>query len=176
MSFESNARKIQEIAAKLGVNPAWLDALINFETGGSYDPLKKGPTSTGAHGLIQIINSTARTDFGYPDSLSLVQDYPTFDEQMDGIVYPYLKKYMPFKTQQSLYMAVFYPAYRFVPPDREFPMDVQKANPGIKTPQDYINFVNRRIQQSTLHFPPATVLPLIIAAAGLWFLYKRFSR
>jgi hypothetical protein len=176
MSFESNARKIAEVAAKLDVDPSLLDALINFETAGSYDPLKAGPATTGARGLIQIIDSTARSDFGYSDSLALISDYPTFDEQMDNVVYPYLKKYSPFKTQQSLYMAVFYPAYRFVPPDKQFPPEVQRVNPGIRTPQDYINFVNRRIRRDTLHFPPATAPLLVIAAAGLWFLYKRFSR
>jgi hypothetical protein len=174
MSFESDQAKIKEIADKLRVNPAWLDALINFETGGSYDPLKQGPAITGARGLIQVIDSTARTTFGYADSLSLVQDYPDFDSQMDSVVYPYLKHYMPFTTQQSLYMAVFYPAYRFVDPNTKFPDNVIAVNPGINTPRDYINFVNKRIRQSSMHFPMSGI-PLAIIAVVVYFLYKKFS-
>lgn len=181
MSFESDQAKIKEIADKLRVNPAWLDALINFETGGSYDPLKQGPAITGARGLIQVIDSTARTTFGYADSLSLVQDYPEFDSQMDSVVYPYLKHYMPFTTQQSLYMAVFRPTYRFVDPNTKFPDYVIDANRDpktgkatIQTPQDYINFVNKRIRQSSMHFPMSGI-PLAIIAVVVYFLYKKFS-
>lgn len=174
MSRETDTAKIAEIAGRLGVNPAWLDALINFETAGTYDPLKAGSSVTGARGLIQIIDSTARSDFGYADSLSLVRDYSTFDDQMEGIVYPYLKKYTPYSTQQSLYMAVFYPAYRFVDQLKPFPPDVQRLNPGIKTPQDYITFVNARIKPETLHFPTWSPLLIIALAAGAWLIYRRY--
>jgi hypothetical protein len=173
MSKESDGAKIREIAARLGVDPSWLDALINFETAGTYDPLKAGSPITGAHGLIQVIDSTARSEFGYADSLSLVKDYPTFNEQMEGVVYPYLAKYKPYSTQQSLYMAVFYPAYRFVDPDKQFPKVVQAVNPGIHTPQDYINFVNARIKTETLHFPTWSPLLLVALAAAAWWLTRR---
>lgn len=175
MSKETDSAKIKQVAGWLDVDPSWLDALINFETAGSYDPLKAGSSVTGAHGLIQVINSTAQSDFGYPDSLSLVKDYPTFDDQMDNVVYPYLAKYVPYTDQQSLYMAVFYPAYRFVDPKMLFPANVRQVNPGISCPQDYINFVNARIKTSAMHFPlSASVLPILVAGGlAAWYLLKR---
>jgi hypothetical protein len=180
MSKESNAAKIAEVAQSLGVDPSWLDALINFESAGSYDPLKAGPISTGARGLIQVTDSTARDFFKYQDSLELAQAHPTFDDNMDNVVYPYLahyKKQAPYTTQQSLYMAVFYPAYRFVDPNKPFPENVQKSNSGIRTPLDYIKFVNSRVRGMHFPFVQAGINPpllLLIVAAGLWLIYKRF--
>jgi hypothetical protein len=75
---------------------------------------------------------------------NLVKKYPTREKQLRGPVYKYLLKRSPFrKTDQDLYMAIFYPDYRGVPPTKIFPSDVRRDNPGIKTPQDYINLVNR---------------------------------
>lgn len=172
MSAASDAAKIKEIAVRLGTNPAWLDALINFETAGTYDPLIAGSSVTGAHGLIQIIDSTARSEFDYPDSLSLVRAYSNFDDQMEYVVYPYLAKYKPFPTQQSLYMAVFYPKYRFVDPQTPFPASVTAVNRNIYTPADYIQFVNSRIKTDALHNFGLPLVALAGTAAVVWALMK----
>lgn len=158
---------IRDVAAQVGTDPAYLDALINFETGGTYDPFIKNPRSS-ARGLIQIIDKTAQDIFNAQDSLALVNAHPTFESQMYGVVLPYLKKYAPFPTKQSLYMSVFYPAYRYVPEDQKFPSWVPKNNPGIYTPADYIAFVDKRIKNPVI-VQSSIVLVAIVAGAAFAF-------
>lgn len=75
---------------------------------------------------------------------TLVTKYPDRISQLQGPVYDYLKKGMPYTTNpQDLYMQVFYPVARKWAANREFSNDVKKVNPGIKTPQDYVNMVER---------------------------------
>lgn len=174
--MDARARKIQQVASRLGVSASWLDALINFETGGTYSVFASNPNSS-AKGLIQVMDSTARTEFGARDSLELSNKFPTFDAYMDGVVFPYLSKYMPFTTKQSLYLAVFYPAYRYADPLTEFPESVKSSNPGITRVQDYIDYVDRRASNSL--FPKTVPLLLLTAGAviGMWYLMrKRDSR
>lgn len=166
------AQKIREIAARLGVPASWLDALINFETGGTYDVFARNPHS-GAMGLIQVTNTTARSEFGVSDTLELSNTFSTFESYMDNVVYPYLSKYAPFQSRQEFYMAVFYPKFMDVPPDTAFPAYVQKANPGIVTVQDYMNFVDRRIREDTLLIPKLLPVALALGAAGILFFYLR---
>lgn len=170
----SKADKIREIANRLGTNPEWLDALINFETAGTYNPKIKNPRSS-ARGLIQVIDATAVSDFNMPDSLSLIRKYPTFNEQMENVVYPYLAKYAPFASKQELYMAVFYPKYRRVSPDTIFPEKVREVNPNITTVQDYVDFVDRRVKTEKLALRQnAGKLGLVLAAGvGLYFIMRR---
>lgn len=159
------AEKIQSVARRLSIPPQWLDALINFETGGTYSTTIKNPYSS-ARGLIQFTDAAAR-DLGFTDSLSLVNTYPTFTGQMEYAVYPYLKKYAPFSTKKQFLMSVFYPAYRNMPSDTVFPEHIRKVNPGINTIQDYINFVNSRIKKDALFFPKVLAVPVLIGAAVL---------
>jgi hypothetical protein len=164
--------KIMEIAAKLSADPAWLDAVINFETGGTYDVFAKNPIS-GAMGLIQVTNSTAQGEFGAANTQALSNSYPDFDQYMDNVVYPYLRKYAPYRSKQELYMAVFYPAYRKVDPQTRFPADVTLQNPGLRIVQDYMNFVDSRIDWQMALFPKAAPLLAIAAAGvGIWFMSR----
>jgi len=133
-------KAIVDVAKKLNVkNPEWLKKVILFESRGN--PGIKNPNSS-ARGLIQFMNSSAR-EMGYKDSEDLIKKHPTDVGQLAGPVYDYLKRYAPFPTEQSLYMAVFYPKYRYENPDRVFPRRVRKANPGIRKIQDYVDLVNR---------------------------------
>jgi len=79
---------------------------------------------------------------------TLVARYPTRVAQLDGPVYDYFKYKLAGKrlngTEQDLYMTVFHPASRRVSPDSLFPADVRRDNPGIDTPQDYIDLVNSK--------------------------------
>lgn len=168
---EEQGAIITEAARRIGTDPTWLDALINFETGGTYDTLVKNPMSS-ARGLIQLTDAPAR-DMGYADSLAAVTDHSDFEDQMFNVVVPYFKlkarqngieSYM---SQQSLYMAVFYPRYWNTDPSTPFPPDVQAVNPGISTPDDYINFVNNRIQEGELRVPFSLGPILMIAGIGL---------
>lgn len=168
---------IKDVALRLGTKPEWLDALINFETAGTYNPTLDANPYSSARGLIQVIDSTARDKFGVNDSLELIRKYPEFKSQMYNVVLPYLKDYAPYPTKQSLYMAVFYPKYRFVNPTTEFPPYVKKVNPGIETVQDYIDFVDERIKKETLFFPKKalSIVTLALIGGGLWVLMRQFS-
>jgi len=77
---------------------------------------------------------------------NLVKKYPDRISQLKCPILAYFKKWAKIKpfngTEQDLYMTVFHPVSRQVPPDTVFPANVRKDNPGIKTPQDYINLVN----------------------------------
>lgn len=178
----SRQAKIREIANKIGTKPEWLDALINFETAGTYSTDIKNPYSS-ARGLIQITDAAARDIFGASGSKELVELYNTFDAQMDNVVLPYLQhrqRYfnsgLPFNTMQSLFMAVFYPAYINKPINTEFPDSVKNVNPGINTVRDYIDKASRRINPDTLSFPADKVFKisglLLLVGIGL-FLYFR---
>src|SRR4030066_1785167 len=121
----------------LSVNPEWLWNLISFES--NWNPLAKNPYSS-ARGLIQFINSTA-ISLGYTSSDDLITKNPDVKSQLLFPVKAYLMAYSPFTTEQSLYMAVFYPKARKWSLSTEFPDNIKKVNPGIKTVGDYVNKV-----------------------------------
>lgn len=77
---------------------------------------------------------------------TLVSKHPTRVAQLKGPVYQYLaaiSKNLPFNgTDQDLYMAVFYPAYRRKPINTLLPDYVQKVNKPLRTAGDYVNKVN----------------------------------
>lgn len=151
---------LNSVARGLGADPETLKNLIEFESG--WNPLAYNPS--GAVGLIQFMPATLR-DMGLlpPSLLSLMPDtgivsetakqairkyftetYPTIVSQLSGPVPKYLQRWKPFPTEQSLYMAVFYPAYRSASPDTLFPPKVRTANPGIDTVQNYVDFVKKK--------------------------------
>lgn len=116
---QSELNAIYEVAGKLRIsNPQWLQDMIYFETAGTNDPKIKNMGSS-ARGLIQFMDSTARA-MGYAGSDDLVNKYPTFEAQLKGPVYDYLKPYSPYVKESDLYMAVFYPAARKYPTDTTF--------------------------------------------------------
>lgn len=129
---------ISDVAQSLGVDSESLKRLITFES--SFDPAARN-TVTGARGLIQFMPSTAKS-LGFPDADSLVNLYPDIEGQLRGPVLSYLSQFKPFPTPQSLYMSVFYPAFRSVSPDTVFPAIVQKSNPGINKVSDYVSRVD----------------------------------
>lgn len=158
---------LETTAAKLKIKPSWLWALIQFESAGNPAARNK---ITGARGLIQFMHSTAK-ELGYKDADDLYKKYPTFDSQLQTPVYNYLKKYAPFPTKQSLYMAVFYPAARSWPPAKLFSPLVRKQNPGIDTVQSYIDRVEKR--RSTFDKAGAVTLAII---AGIVFLSLKYFK
>ncbi len=187
MNTDPRIDKIREVARKVGARPSALDALINFETGGTYNPLIENPhPDSTAIGLIQINDPTAKDLFGM-SAKELVNKYPTFDSQMDNVVLPYLQQRKkvynagaPLFKKHDLYMSVFYPAYINENPDTLFPESIQKMNPGIKTPADYARFVDRRIKDTTLLISkpiPMIIAGTVIIGATIWFMSrKRKSR
>jgi hypothetical protein len=134
---DSERAALIETAETVGANPDSLYRLIQFES--AWNPQAKNPTSS-ARGLIQFIDSTA-ADLGFTDSLELVTQFPTIEDQLLGPITTYLVQYGPFDNDQALFMAVFYPAARTWEPDDPFPDWVASANPGIETPADYMQAV-----------------------------------
>lgn len=191
MTVDPRADKIRAVALKVGARPSLLDALINFETAGTYDPLIKNPLpDSTAIGLIQINDPTARDLFGM-SARELVTKYSDFDSQMDNVVLPYLQQRKkvynagaPLFSKNDLYMAVFYPAYMNKSPDTLFPDAVQRVNPGIRTPADYARFVDARIREGTLLVSkpiPMIIAGTIIIGGAIWYLsrkrkLKRYAR
>jgi len=164
----SEEMALLEVSTKLQANPEHLFALIDFES--KWNPQIKNPSSS-ARGLIQFMDRTAR-GMGYEGSADIVSKYPDRITQLKVPVYQYLKRYAPFPTKQSLYMAVFYPKARSWNLDREFPEWVQKANPNIDTVGDYVDFVDRHSNVLTraLEKKNKIILPVLIIAVGAAYL------
>ena len=109
---------------------------------------------------------------------------------MDNVVYMYLKQFMPYTTKQSFYMAVFFPAARFVDPSTTFQSLYEKyftdadkeyakfiaGNPHIITVADYV----KKVDSHAGIFTPenvktgGSVLLLAALAIGGYILYKKF--
>jgi len=159
MLTQKEKSALLDTAKKLNVKYDDLYNLINFES--RFKPFAKNPRSS-ARGLIQFTDNTARS-LGFKTSADLVSRYPTVTEQLKP-VYVYLKQFYPFKNKQSLFMSVFYPRYRNVHPKTLFPESVRKVNPGINTPQDYINKVEGKLLQK--------IPPLIILLGIAYIMYR----
>lgn len=184
MSKDPRAKKIAEVALKVGARPSYLDALINFETAGTYDPLiPSGHPDSTAIGLIQINDPTARDLFGM-SARELVNKYPTFDEQMDNVVLPYLiqrkevyNNGRPLFTKHELFMSVFYPAYISKDPDTPFSDSIVRANGGnIKTPADYVAAVSRLVKEESLLVSktiPIAITGTVAIGLTVWFVSRR---
>lgn len=147
---------LRDVSARLGVEPDWLNRLIDFESGWDPQRIASNPDST-AKGLIQFIDSTAQ-HLGYENSADLIAREPTIIKQLQGPVYRYLAQFAPFPTAQSLYMSVFYPPARDWPPDQEFSERIQQYNPGIRTVADYVNKVEGRPGLGTVAILAAALL------------------
>lgn len=151
--------QLEVIAKYLGVLTDDLYNLIKFESG--WNPLAKNPLSS-ARGLIQFTDKTAQS-LGYRDSTDLIAQHPTVQSQLP-VVKKYLAQYRPFKTKQSLYMAVFMPAARNLSPDTVFSKTIQNVNPGIHTISDYVRFVEGKSKH----------LATVVIAVASFFLSKLF--
>lgn len=145
VQFEGNLTdelwtSIINTAGQIGADPAQLAYVINFESNG-FNPQAVNPRS-GASGLIQFMPSTARSLGTTVEAIRLM----TAMEQM-VLVEKYFKMIAgsrPLDNFQALTMAIFYPKYMDVPPTTAFPSNVQAMNPGIRTPQDYMDMVLRK--------------------------------
>jgi hypothetical protein len=151
--MSTKIQSIEKVALLLKVPYEWLYNLIKFESG--LNPLATNKIS-GARGLIQFMHATAR-DMKFTDANDLVKKFPDIDSQVAGPVYNYLKKYMPFPNQQSLYMSVFYPAARNWELGTFFPQKVRNANPNIDTVGSYVNKVNG-VKRKAVAISPIVVL------------------
>jgi hypothetical protein len=159
------------VSTALNVPAEWLYRLVQFESGWepqkrAYMPLnaaaiKRDPKIKPiyAEGLVQFTPDTARM-LGFKDAHDLVTRQPTIETQLPGAVLDLLSRYKPFPTEQSLYLSIFYPAARNWPPNQMFSDSVRAANPGINTPQDYVNHV-KGIKLKSVAFAGIIILLLI---------------
>lgn len=152
-SMASYARELVAAAGRIGIDPSWLANVINFESGGN--PQARNPIS-GATGIIQFMPSTARTLGTTTDAL-----FGMTGAQQMGWVERYFRPYVGrLRSQEDVYMAVFYPAY-IGKPDTQFPANVTASNPGIYTPRDYVAKANDR----------AKLKGVLLGAAGAAYTY-----
>lgn len=141
--------KVIEISAELGIKPEWLMVVMNNETGGTFSPSIKNPTST-ATGLIQFMEATAKGLGTTTAELSSMDNV----EQLD-----YVKKYLePYasriKSASDTYLAVFYPEALYKNDDFVFPNWAAKANKifdvskdGILTKGEFAQYVDNKYLQ-----------------------------
>lgn len=138
---KADIQKLQELCDKYGIPLEWMANLMNLESGLTFNPAVKNPSS-GATGLIQFMPSTARGLNTTTDALSKL----SFQEQLvyvDKFLIGNLKRHLdengkvkPSFTQQDLFMTIFYPV-SIGKPDYIFPDNVAAQNGGIRTPKDY---------------------------------------
>jgi hypothetical protein len=173
MSIES---ALKDVAAALELpDYTALAKLINFESG--FDPKIRNPY-TNAGGLIQFMPDTAKS-LGFKSVDDLLAQYPDVESQLRGPVLKYLSNFKPFRDPfpQSLYMAVFYPKYRFSPPDTAFSDTVRKVNPGINFVGDYVTWVEKKTSKIVFlkkYAPLGFLVPVLIAGAVI--LYRENKR
>jgi hypothetical protein len=164
---DSQATALDQLAKEIAVPGIWLWEVINFES--RHNPAAKNPGSS-ARGLIQFMDSTAKS-LGYASSEDLVNKNPSYEDQIMGPVKKYFTvlNHGPYPSRQSLYMTIFFPAARNVPPDTTFqslyekiwPADglsryakFSEQNPGIATVNDY---VSKTLKNAMSKLPIATI-------------------
>lgn len=149
--------QVELLAEKLDINPIHLMILINFETGGTFDPQIKSPVSS-AQGLIQVVDGTAR---GLVDrdgneiknTKDLIRIYPTIHAQLEvpneknkfgGPIFQYFSKLKPKKNDlYDLIACNFYP-YARNKEGYKFKHGIRKVNGGIKSVDEYVEMAIKK--------------------------------
>jgi hypothetical protein len=96
--------KVVEISEKLGVNPNWLMAIMNWESAGTFSASVKNPYS-GATGLIQFMPATARDLGTTVEALASMSEI----QQLDWVYKYYVRYKSKLKSYTDLYLTTFYP-------------------------------------------------------------------
>jgi hypothetical protein len=123
---------LNQVAARLGIPPAWLYAVIQKES--SWDP---SANNAGHYGLIQFSDDAARA-IGYNSAADLVSQNGTIEAQLQGPVLAYYTtppNEAPFADFFDFCLATILPAYRGSVPSTPWPASV--AQGGFQTLADY---------------------------------------
>lgn len=153
-------KSVYYVSQNVNVPAQWLVQLINFETGGTWNPkIKAKAKGSTAKGLLQF-NDAAAKDLGYNSSAELILKHPTVESQLLGPVLTRLKKLGPYKSKEQFFMANIQPALKNRHPDETFfDMYIKrlgtkkgliayqkfaKGNPGIHTIRDYVKMAESR--------------------------------
>lgn len=159
-------------SSKLGVPIDGLAAEITFESGGSWSATKKNPSKgSTATGLFQVTNIAAEAMAPLLVKQGIIQNksqcqtsaqwaniFDTPEKQIGQLSTYYQSSYVTgtktvyqaiqdAPTAEEKYNAaligILYPSYVGKDLDTPFPAKVQNANPGIRTPRDYIRKVTQ---------------------------------
>lgn len=104
---DSDKQALVGAAAQIGIDPAWLATIIQFESGGSFSPAQKNAAGSGATGLIQFMPSTAQGLGTSTEALAAM----SFADQL-GYVVKYFAPYAArIRSLDDAYLAVLYPAF-----------------------------------------------------------------
>jgi hypothetical protein len=189
--------KVILISQKLDIDPNWLMAVMNLETGGTFSPSIKNKTS-GATGLIQFIPSTAESLGITTSALAKMSNV----QQLDW-VYKYLNEYKSKLVNYiDLYLAVFFPAALsksnsfVIETPKQSASTIASQNSGFdlnkdkkitvgeiksfylkKIPAEWVDyFKNGKPMDSAEKFTKRNWFPIVIAvgslAGALWIMYK----
>lgn len=96
--------KVKEVSARLGINPNWLMAIMNWESARTFSPSVKNPGSS-ATGLIQFMRDTA-IDLGTSvENLAQMSAV----EQLEWVYKYYARYRSKLNSYTDLYLTTFYP-------------------------------------------------------------------
>ncbi len=157
VAFET---KVRDIASRLKIQPDWLMAVMDSETGGTFSPSIRNGAGSGATGLIQFMPATAKGMGTTTDALAVMSAV----EQLD-----YVERYLTgvlkerglsaYRDYDDVYFAVFYPAAIGKADDWQFPMSIYRQNLGVDmdkngviTVGDFKQFIRRNIPAYYLPF------------------------
>lgn len=109
----SDLQSIVDTAHAIGVEPAWLATIIDFETGGSCSTTQKNAAGSGATGLIQFMPKTAQNLLGTstPEEAIRKLEAMSFQEQMKLVERYFAPHAGKMKSLSDTYLAVLYPAF-----------------------------------------------------------------
>jgi hypothetical protein len=128
--------KVKRIAAKYAINPNWIMAVINSETGGTFSPSIYNAAGSGAVGLFQFMPRTAAGLGTSTDALArmtAVQQLDYVDAYIADTIRWTKKK---IEDYDDLYFMVFYPAAIGKPDDWQFPQSIYSQNRGVDQNKD----------------------------------------
>ena len=156
---KEDVTKLGKVASKYGFPPQWLANLINFESGGTFSPAVKNPSS-GATGLIQFMPQFFDTK--KLSKMSVSQQIDEVDRYIKYVLTGRKESLKVFDktknkvksnfTETDLFMIVFYPS-AIGNPNYKFTKNVRDANGGISTPNDY---TKKALSTSSIPFPNFT--------------------
>jgi hypothetical protein len=134
------------LGRRLGVDPAWIANVIQFES--RWNPQAVNRFS-GASGLIQFMPSTAK---GLGTTVEEIRRM-TAAQQWQYVTAYFSRFAGRLRSQQDVFMAVFYPA-AIGKPDYRFSAKVAAVNPGIFTAADY---ARKALRVARLHPSPPSL-------------------
>ena len=165
----SVAHAVVSLSRQLGIDPAWLANVVQFES--TWNPQARN-RKTRATGLIQFMPNTARGLGTTVDALRRM----TAAQQWEYVARYFRRFAGRLRTQEDVFMAVFYPVALGKPATWRFPAKVSRYNPGIYTPADYARKALRRARLSPSSVPVLRAFPSLVVGPGAGDLERRRRR